>query len=256
MKNKISNLILERYLLNELSPQDRLNLEQALEVDPTLNERLNTLKSQSLQITEKLNPQQMVHRIRTKVLIEKNNQLLSKEFSPLLKLAGVFSLLCLFVLPIYLIHFSDEQTLDGIRVKGNAYLSIFRKTSAEPERLESHSLVKAGDQIQIRLHPQGEKYATVFSIDGRGETTLHFPDSPISETTILRAGPQLLPFAYELDDAPGFEQFFLISSQQSFSADHAMELVKNQCPAKLECTKISLPENYNWYTLTLKKETK
>lgn len=62
--------------------------------------------------------------------------------------------------------------------------------------------------VTVARHPG---HAVVVSIDGRGAVTLHFPSSPTGDTA-LPVGEARLPQSFELDDAPGFERFVLISS--------------------------------------------
>lgn len=62
--------------------------------------------------------------------------------------------------------------------------------------------------VTVARHPG---HAVVVSIDGRGAVTLHFPSSPTGDTA-LPVGEARLPQSFELDDAPGFERFLLISS--------------------------------------------
>jgi len=51
----------------------------------------------------------------------------------------------------------------------------------------------------------------IVSIDGRGAVTLHFP-ADAGASTALEPGAHNVPDGFQLDDAPSFERFFLVTS--------------------------------------------
>jgi hypothetical protein len=52
---------------------------------------------------------------------------------------------------------------------------------------------------------------------------LHFPRSPEHATRLSSGGAQLLPYAYELDDAPRFERFYFVTSRQTIDVNAVLE---------------------------------
>jgi hypothetical protein len=86
----------------------------------------------------------------------------------------------------------DVQVLDGTAVRA----------LAPGERVGS------GTRVQLRIKAAGAAHGVVVSVDGSGHVTTHFPDSA---DTRLPKGVAQLPFSFELDDAPGFERFFLVT---------------------------------------------
>ena len=68
----------------------------------------------------------------------------------------------------------------------------------------------------------------LLSIDGAGRVTLHLPDERARSAAPLRAVREIpLPSAYELDDAPGFERFVLVTSPAPFSVADVRQAAKS-----------------------------
>ena len=58
----------------------------------------------------------------------------------------------------------------------------------------------------------------LISMDGNGTITMHMGEG--NKSVELEPGKMTtLPFAYKLDNAPKFEKFFLLTSQNSFEID-------------------------------------
>jgi hypothetical protein len=114
---------------------------------------------------------------------------------------------------------------DTIVAKGGAAapsLRVYRQGAAHVEPLPSGAPAHGGDLVQLALVPGPARYAVLLSIDGGGGVTLHFPRQPGEPTQLTgAAGPQgerseiRLPQAFRLDDAPGFERFFLLTTDEA-----------------------------------------
>lgn len=114
---------------------------------------------------------------------------------------------------------------DDVRMKGpTAHLEVFRRQpSSDPERLRDGAAARAGDVLQLSVVVAGRAHAAVISIDGRGAVTRHWPESgPVAGA--LEGGDAVpLPHAYQLDDAPGFERFFLVTASRPFDVEVVLE---------------------------------
>jgi hypothetical protein len=80
--------------------------------------------------------------------------------------------------------------------------------------LEDQALIREGNTIQlvytVGTEIAGDRYGVIFSIDGRGAVSLHYPYTPAG-TTRLSVGKQTaLEESYTLDDAPDYEMFFFV----------------------------------------------
>lgn len=100
---------------------------------------------------------------------------------------------------------------EEIRVKGPS-LRVFTRVGDRAEPLSDGATVPAGSTVQLVVLEGGVQGA-VFSVDGRGAVTRHFPGDG-ERSTALEAGP--LPSAFTLDMVPDFERFFLVTGEAAF----------------------------------------
>lgn len=115
---------------------------------------------------------------------------------------------------------SATLQLSENRVKGlQPHLQVFRKQDERVERLKPGHTVMAGDVLQLRYVAGDAAHGVIVSIDGRGEVTLHFPTEPAEPTKLERGKAIALPHAYELDDAPDFERFVLITAAEAIEVE-------------------------------------
>ncbi len=101
---------------------------------------------------------------------------------------------------------------DGIRIKGNPRVIIHRKHHDHAAILDHQAIANPSDLLQLSYFAAGRQHGAILSIDGRGATTLHFPDSPRASTALVRGRTTPLSHAYRLDDAPRFERFIFVTS--------------------------------------------
>lgn len=112
----------------------------------------------------------------------------------------------------------DQAAADfGIRPKGNTGFRLYLENGDSYQPLGTGDTVTEGSVIQIALDTDKDRYGVLFSLDGNGIMTLHYPPDT-SETdsagTALPGteGNGLLPYGYKLDDAPRFERFVFVVS--------------------------------------------
>jgi hypothetical protein len=151
---------------------------------------------------------------------------------------------------------AGEAATEATRVKGSARLIAFRHAGQQAEQLGPDAVVRAGDVIQLRYNAGGRGYGVIASVDGAGVVTLHYPlreDAP-PEATAMAPEPTALPHAYALDDAPRFERFFFITSddpldvQQTLAALRALAHRDDSATARAE-----LPAGLRQWSLRLRK---
>jgi hypothetical protein len=116
-----------------------------------------------------------------------------------------------------------------IQFKGDApaeapQLLVYRQRSAgmndaQNERLADGALAARGDLVQLAYKRARDGiYGVLLSIDGAGRVTQHLPEEGARQAAPLRSLREFpLPSAYELDDAPSFERFVLVTSSQPFT---------------------------------------
>ena len=107
---------------------------------------------------------------------------------------------------------------EATRLKGAAIV-VHRKTVDGADVMKSGDTAAAGDRIQLGFRLDRAAFGALVSIDGRGVVTFHLPSEVNAPAVQLEAGVAQLPYSYELDDAPAFERFVLVTSERSFSLD-------------------------------------
>lgn len=107
---------------------------------------------------------------------------------------------------------ADPGIEDPVRIKGDAVLAIDRLTPSGAERLVAGAGVRAGDRLQLQYRAGAAEHGAIVSIDGAGVTTLHFPAELGAPSRLASGGMVALDHSYELDAAPGFERFFLVTA--------------------------------------------
>jgi hypothetical protein len=64
-----------------------------------------------------------------------------------------------------------------------------------------------------------------------------------------------LPEAYELDDAPGFEQFYLVAADDPFPVGQVLEAVRRRHAGGDGGGRLDLPASMDQSSFVLRKET-
>lgn len=123
-----------------------------------------------------------------------------------------------------------EHGLGEVRVKGGestgaSALLVYRKEGDAVHALEDDAAVAAGDLLQIGVRLPDDAFVAVLSVDGRGTVTRHLPDAGDAPVALDGGKLSLVPHAYELDDAPAYERFFLVHGDRRFSVDALAEAV-------------------------------
>jgi hypothetical protein len=110
---------------------------------------------------------------------------------------------------------------DEILVKGDAEpaLKVYRQRGVAHWEIGDDDVVAAGDRLQLRYRAAGAAYGVIVSLDGRGHVTQHFPSARGASTALKSGGEVALDHSYELDDAPMFERFYFVTSQQPLDPD-------------------------------------
>jgi hypothetical protein len=221
-RRKISDLTLEQYHLGELGAAQERRVRRELQRDEELRGRLAEIARSDEQIRERYPAERMVPLIHELALREESAApRVNAERRPwrIPTLAWAIPVaamtLVLLSLPIFL------RPTDETRLKGAApHLLVFRRTLTGAEELAPGSVTKKGDVLQLSYVAGEAKYGVIFSVDGRGTLTWHVPSGyrggALPAPALDPKGPALLPKAYELDDAPGFERFFLVYSARPF----------------------------------------
>ncbi len=230
---KIPDWKLERFLLCELPSDEMRSIERSLSSDPGLKRRLEALEASNMAILEAHPPGEMAKAILNRAgsagawpaRAVRPRSSYRRALLPAIAF-GTAALIFALVKPA---GFDREAGLpvgdvpDVIRLKGmEPGLFVFKKSAGGPERLSDGAQAASEDVLQLAYVSTERSYGIILSIDGRGAVTLHHPSDPAASPRLELNRRVFLEKAYQLDDAPGFERFFYLSS--SSPPDVAMVL--------------------------------
>lgn len=285
---KITDLQLEQYLLNEL-PADIMNrISSELKTDPGLKIRLEELKNSGRDIIAKYPADIMaakilagINKIKPEISRASSADIKNEPAASILtyflnglhnlingrsrkiaySIAAVSAMTAAFVIIFNIPGIISNRPVikddDIIRIKGmEPGISVHRKNGSRIEELKNMSKASRGDLLQIGYISTGEyRHGIIFSIDGRGAVTLHFPESENGETSLKLNRKVMLQRAYELDDSPDFEKFIFIISQEPINTKRIIEKAKilAQSKDKVLNGKLEAGNNTVEFSLTIKK---
>ncbi|AFE07969.1 ActD-like protein [Corallococcus coralloides DSM 2259] len=235
--------LLERIALGELPPDELAAARDRLSREPDGPARLAALEADSRATLEALPPDRVAREVKARFAradapataprAEAPPSRPSWRFLPALVPVLAAATLVVLVRPG---ASSQEQeardpwsatgtpgVLEPTRSKGlQPRLDVHRQAGTRTEHLTDGAPAQVGDVVQLSYTAAGHAHGVILSVDGRGTVTPHLPASGDTSASLERSGTHLLPRAYELDDAPGFERFFFVSSDTPFELEGVM----------------------------------
>ena len=258
----VPDLILERYRLGEMSAAEIEEIRRRLEMDEGLRDRLQALSESDGEIARRYPPGWLAERIRERLGRVADHP--SPGIGWRFRIAAAAAAVVVIAVGW---HLFDPLSLQpgvtppavtelGDRIKGDT-LVLFRRTADGSEMLADGARVRAGDQIRIGYRGAGPSYGVILSIDGRGVVTRHYPLRGELAAPLGGNGLALLDQAFELDDAPGWERFYLVAGPEAFQVDLVMEAARKLAAKAGIDPPGSLPLSapFRQAGLTLTKET-
>jgi hypothetical protein len=240
---------LERYLLDELPPGELRDVEEALAASGEVRERLEDLRLSNDAILREHPPAAVAAQLRARAAASAPSpSRAARVLAP--ALAALAAVLIAGGVLIVRRHAREQAPRpDVTRVKGvQPYLLLFRQ-AAPVERLAPGALVHEHDRLQVAYQAAGRRYGVIVSVDGAGAVTRHLPASGDWATPLATGGPVPLGASYELDDAPGFERFVLVTADAPFAVETVVDAARRQPEARLD-----LPEWMDQFSFVLRKE--
>jgi hypothetical protein len=114
---------------------------------------------------------------------------------------------------------SAPATAPEVLPKGDPIaLRLYRKAAGGQELLRAGQSAAARDVVQVAYRVPGGLFGVIVSVDGRGVVTQHLPEEPGPAVPLQPDHEVPLPHAYELDDAPELERFYLVVSERPFDS--------------------------------------
>lgn len=245
-KRPISDYQLERYLLREGTDDELADLDRRLADDPELAQRLAALERSNEELHRRYPPEWMRGQIELK-LKRAPGRRAKRTWSGyrLWAVPAVALILAVVAVPTLL---DDQETAEvpATRIKGGEQeprLLVFRKLASGAERLQDGALAQSGDLVRLAYRSGGLQYGAILSVDGRGTVTQHLPATGAEAVPL--AAQDTLDVAYELDDAPRWERFYLVAADRRFG----LAAVKT----KLVAGDVALGDDVRLFRFTVKK---
>ena len=264
MKNTsvhISYLKLEKYVLGELPEEEKKEIDDLIKIDTEIAARYESILKSNQEILSLYPSEGMALKIQWKYSQEAPINKKRKRAFPIRTLSFAGAFLTLFILTFILIpaeklpFYSSHQD-EIVRPKGDIAIKIYRKTNQGAELLSSGTSVQKDDRCQIKYFAGDQKFGIIFSIDGNGYITLHYPLSKDESLLLDQGGEMALIESFRLDDAPDFERFFFVTSKETFSIYEALEAGYQlaEDPEKAKIENLELPEKFKQKSFILIKE--
>ncbi|MBO4386346.1 MAG: hypothetical protein J5817_04930 [Treponema sp.] len=114
---------------------------------------------------------------------------------------------------------SGDSASSYIGIKGTSHhqIRLYKQKGNNALLLEDGDLAKENDLIQITYTPGVYNFGVIFSVDGNGNVTRHFPENSWEAAKLEKTGEEVpLSFSYALDDAPDYECFVFVASKKAF----------------------------------------
>ena len=239
MTRSIPDLLLERYVLNELPAPARAAIDGEIAANPSARAGLDAIARSDAEIWRRYTPSDMVG-----------------AAAPRPRPARAIALSIAFATAVVaILAVMPHLPSTGDRIKGSAgdrpALAVYRRTPAGSERLADGDVARAGDLLRVGYRPAGRDYGVILSIDGRGAVTLHLPPAGVQAVPLAHASMTLLDSAYELDEAPRLERFYFITGTRPFAVAPVLAAARAAAPAPAA---LPLPAGLEQVTFTVQKE--
>jgi hypothetical protein len=150
----------------------------------------------------------------------------------------------------------EETRIKGPSVPGAPRLVVYRQGRAGTERLADGARAARGDLVQLATANGGGTWGVLLSIDGAGRVTLHWPERG-GQAASLAAAELRVPSSYELDDAPAFERFLLVSADRPFDVGSVVAAARTLAarPEAARVAPLPLRGRFGQASLTLVKSS-
>ncbi len=266
---QISDLSLEQFALGELAPEEEARVRDALAQDARLRNRLDALRESDRQILAAYPVEEMAAAIRGKLRADPPaaRQGAIRRFPSLVLALPLAASVLLFVsffvarerlLPWYS---SSSTGTEVTRLKGiRTHLTVYRKAAGGAEELADGGAARQRDVLQISYTAAEARYGVILSVDGRGAVTWHLPGryagTALAAPSLSQQGEVILPSAYELDDAPGFERFILVYSAAPFDVRTVQKAAQALASRRTMAASgaLALPPAIRQFSLVLRKQ--
>lgn len=248
--DRVPDLLLEQYRLGELSADAAARLERRLAQDAGLRARLEAIDRSDEDIRRQYPPEWLAGQIRLRLGPAAPASARTPR-AAWVRWAVPVAVAATVLVALVLKPDSTE------RFKGTGPgLVLHRRTAEGSEPLSAGDTVRRGDLVRVGYRADGRAYGVIFSIDGRGTVTRHLPAVGPFAAALAGGGPVLLDYAYELDDAPRWEAFYFVTSDEPFDVEPVLAAAREAASHNLGASPptIALPAGLDEAIFMLRKE--
>ena len=228
-QTRVPDVLLERYRLGEVTPDEKAAIERRLAHDDELRQRLSALDASDDEIRRAYAPAVVAAHVQRRLDARAAGApqgigALVRRLS-WTKVAALAGVVVLVVLTGPRLFGPAEEPAD--RVKGlEPAILLFRKVAEGSEPLEDGARARTGDLIRIGYRAAGSTWGLILSVDGRGTVTPHLPRDGTRAVRLSAGSQVLLDVSYELDDAPRWERFYFVAGSAPFDAAPVVEAAR------------------------------
>jgi hypothetical protein len=265
MTAEIPDILLERYRLKELPPDETARLEDRLRHDEPLRRRLEALDRSD----EEIRQSGVLDRLGEHVPRSRPVRRRLMPFGPVPAAIAVATVVALMAALTTKVPMQRTDAVDRAdradradrddRIKGGLTpsLAIYRRTPEGSETLADGAVAHPGDLLRVGYRAAGKHYGVILSIDGRGSVTVHLPPQADRAAALKGDGMVLLDQAYELDDAPQWERFYFVTSDTPFAVAPIVEAVRAAtADRRRPPSALALPDGLDQVTFSVQKEAR
>jgi hypothetical protein len=261
VQERIPDWQLERYLLGELVRDETATVADSLSRQEELVERLAALTRSNADILREHSPARVAASIRSRLVVGSEGAQPSRAPGNRLALALALSVAVAVTGSILAFRRGAPPPAgDVVRHKGSApHLLLYRNAGpGGVERLEPGTVAHGRDVVQLAYQAGGRRHGVIVSVDGAGLITRHLPATGGLSAPLELGAAVPLPEAFELDDAPGFERFFLVTADEPFPVEAVVAAVRRRYadsggpPGEGE--RLELPDTTDQFSFVLRKE--
>jgi len=257
ISQRVPDWLLERLALGELPAAQAEEIRRRLAAEEGGAARLEALRLSNREVLAAHPPRVIAGAIQAKnARLERDGQ---REGAPRRGLAWGLGLAAPAAAALLVVALSPGVTqtpsAETTRMKGlEPRLVVHRKAGGDAETLSDGATVRAHDLLQLAYVAAGQRYGVIVSLDGGGAVTRHLPAGGTDAAALDGQGATLLPNAYELDDAPTFERFVLVTSDSPFPVETALAAARDIVADAGAATRpLALPEGLKQTSIVLRK---
>jgi hypothetical protein len=247
----VPDVLLERFRLGELPERDALELRRRIDSDHALQARLAALEKSDAEILAQHPGSEVARGIRARLAPEVRPTRVRRVRA--IWLVPVTA--ALVVAAIGLLPLLESTRREQLKGAGPA-LVVYRKTAVGSEVLEPGAIARAGELLRVGYRAAGQRFGVIISVDGRGVVTQHLPATGGEAAALGGEGNVLLDSSFELDDAPGWERFYLVTSNAPFAVAtvKAAAALVARAPSVAQPPALRLPRGLAQVVFELRKE--